>query len=90
MEYLAKSEDHRDDLLRYRVGYRIDFPDGSWVARSRRYERLEVGGVKLMSPAHLRGKAPLGYCTTGLHEGRTIPTLFMRHRGVLLWTPHSS
>ena len=40
MAYLSKTEDRRYGLTRYRVGYRIYFPDGSWVARSRRYETL--------------------------------------------------
>jgi hypothetical protein len=32
MAYLSKTEDRRYDLIRYRVRYRIDFPDGSWAA----------------------------------------------------------
>ena len=47
MAYLTKTEDRRYDLVRYRVRYRIYFPDGSWAARSRRYETLAVGRVKL-------------------------------------------
>jgi hypothetical protein len=29
---LSKAEDRRYDLMRYRVRYRIYFPDGSWSA----------------------------------------------------------
>ncbi|HVO85457.1 MAG TPA: tyrosine-type recombinase/integrase [Syntrophobacteria bacterium] len=47
MAYLTKTEDDRYNLVRYRVRYRIYFPDGSWVARSRRYETLAVGRVKV-------------------------------------------
>jgi integrase len=47
MAYLTKTEDRRYNLVRYRIRYRIYFPDGSWVARSRRYETLAAGRVKL-------------------------------------------
>ena len=44
MAYLTKTEDRRYQLIRYRVRYRIYFPDGSWVARSRRYETWRSAG----------------------------------------------
>jgi integrase len=48
MAYLTKIEDRRRrGITRYRVRYRVYFPDGAWVARSRRYETLAVGRVKL-------------------------------------------
>jgi hypothetical protein len=35
MAYLSKTEDRRYDLTRYRVRYRIYFPDDSWAGRAK-------------------------------------------------------
>lgn len=56
MAYLGKTEDRRYQLLRYRVRYRIYFPDGSWVARSRRYETLAAGRAKLEAASALESR----------------------------------
>src|SRR5512139_1685321 len=56
MAYLSKAEDRRYQLVRYRVRYRIYFPDGSWVARSRRYETLAIGRVKVELAGALEGR----------------------------------
>ena len=56
MAYLSKTEDRRYDLIRYRVRYRIYFPDGSWAARSRRYETLAVGRAKLELASALQSR----------------------------------